>query len=131
MNMKKKLKVKKISMDVFPVDYTFIYGEEVDVKRYVYKKFEGVLNSDFDLIKGCCFHTDNSIVIILTDQKGWTGNVGFESVLVHECIHASWHLQDITGEIFNTDAEETQAYIVQKIFSDGLKFYKPFFKSKR
>ena len=126
--MKNKLKVKKILNEMFDVDYTFLCGEETDIKDYIYKEFEGVIERDFETIKGCCFRDDHSIFLVLTDPKGWKENVDFESILVHECIHASWKFQEITGEIFNNDAEEMQAYLVQQIFSDGLKFYKPLFK---
>ena len=122
--MKNKLTYIQYSFDLFNVDYTFYHGNIELLDKFVKKHFNVILEH-IPGFNACAFMLDSNIGIFLPNDLDKTECA---NTLVHECVHASWYLQEQIGNIFNTDAQETQCYIVQRLFKDGMKFYKGKFK---
>ena len=102
---------------LFPYSYGYIYGEPHQVTELIKDNY-GQIYEELDA-DGTAFMVDSDIFIYLCPSvETW------QEILVHECVHATWFLNEKIGELFSEKSSHLQCYLAQRIFKDGVEFFK-------
>jgi len=118
--MKKDLIIFRVGLDYFHYGVTFVFGEFVDTKKFLEKKFGKPLSGGYENNNGLVFFEDGYFPVVWLPKLPETN---WEiSVLAHECCHAIHHLFQYVAIDLKQESGEVFAHGVGFLIKEVLNF---------